>query len=320
MNIDFVENANAEIVQSINKFEYHFEDYSDVKNIIFEFLNLKNHNDIFGMFGNNLKNFLLHADLNHSELLSFLRHKIFSDDCISEIKELFILYKYCKRKKLRAVEQNLFKLCNHFVAEKIFLVGKTIDNLKLTKVHTRFLPDKERWEVRGYKKPTKIQGLKKTFDSDDIQEDQLFVCYHHNSCAVAEVLSDLKIKESMFLKIECTNLANEVNAAIKKIETDLQSQSLGFHRITLNAVARNMSRWYGDKGDADVKIYPIDASWCETNRSINNLVKICEQFPAYDGKFACFDHYGVIKCEHMPFGIIVGERDTQTFFMGYYHE
>jgi hypothetical protein len=320
MNKDFFSKCNEHIIESVKSFKYNNEDNLDIKNLIFDFLNLKNKKEVFGNFGSNLENFLLHADLNHTEILGFLKQRIFTEDCIREINELFALYKYCKRKKLNQSMSNLHKLCNYFTSEKMFLVGKTIDNLKVTKVHTRFLSENLRWEVRSCKKPTKIQGLKKSFEADDEPEEKLFVCYHHNSTEVANVLRDLYTKQSMFTKMDCHHLAGEIGLAIKKIENDLQSQSLGFHRITLNSAARSIRKLVKISDEDEIKIYPVDPIWCDTNNSVNMLVKICENFPAYNCNFACFDHYGVIKANKTPVGIVVGERDTQTFFIGYYHE
>ena len=312
---------NQQIIDSIGKFDYKKEDHEYVKNIVFEIINLKNVENILGTFGTNLKNFLLHADLNHAEFLSFLRYKIFSDECIEEVRELLALNKYCKRKKMHSMVENLHKLCKYFVTEKMFLLGKTIDNLSKTKVHSRFLPDRQRWDVRSCKKPTKIQGYKKLVDVDESSFDKVFACYHHNSTTVNNILTDLRYKANVFKNIDCRNLSSELDSAISRIENDLQSQSLGFHRITLNAVARNVCRFYsGYTEDDDIKIFPVDLSWYNTNSNLSSLISICEKFPAYDNQFACFDHYGVIKSENAPFGIVVGERDTQTFFIGYYHE
>ena len=113
-------------------------------------------------------------------------------------------------------------------------------------------------------------------------------------------------------------MAAEINAAIEKLKLDLNLQSFGFHRITLNVVARNLNAFCDVKGN--IRIYPVTQEIAAANDSLRQIVNLCESFPAFCGDYAVFDHYAFIKDELSDVGIIVGERDAQSLFLGYYYE
>ncbi len=319
MNEEQVEITNAKIKESINAF-HRMNQNTDSEVLLKQILAEKNKEFLFGTLGKNLQNFIDLTDLNHPEMCMFLSNNLFSPEITKFLSDLITLCKYCKRKKL-SITSKLKTLCETHLTDKAIIFLKNIENLFTSKVYTRFMEHDKRWSIRHCKKSTKIQTYKKLSNSenDDVNPN-FFICYHHNSLAIKEVLDDLYTKENNFRNMSCRNMADETLAAIKRLESDLQCQSLGFHRITLNAVARNIHKIEEAKEYNEIRIHPVTQEWYHRNKHLNDLVGICENFPAYDSKYPVFDHYGVIKFDNANSGVLVGERDTQAFFIGYYHE
>ena len=320
MNEEEIQKRNFKISDSINAFQKIQNSDVEFNVLIQNILNEKNKDVLFGSFGKNLQNFLGVVERSHPEFFVFLRHNLFPDEVSKKMNDLICVHKYCKRKKLNIVH-NLNVLCKEFLPEKTITAAKTVDDLFASKVHTRFLRHDDRWVVRHCKKSTKIQTYKKNLELEPEDKNyDVFLCYHHNSDAIKDILVDLRKKEQNFRSISCQNLANETSAAINRLESDLNSQSLGFHRITLNAVARNIHKIENAENNREIKIHPVTQDWYHNNKHLNDLIGICENFPLYGNNYPVFDHYGVIKFDDAKTGIVVGERDTQAFFVGYYHE
>ena len=309
---------NEQIIKSINNFNLQQNHFTETKKTIADFLVCEKKQEVFGDMGVKLDNFLSQSDWSHPELYYFIENAIGSLG-LSEMSQIIQLQKYCKRKKLNIVQSNLSRLFKYFVPEKVFLSGKSFEYLEQSKIHTRFLPSTSRWETRSKKKAGKINGAKReTLYTEEYQNLNIFSCYHHNSEKIKEVLSDLENKYQIFLNIKCELMAKEIKSAIDRLNNDLNSQSLGFHRITLNSIAKNYINIF--QTDDDIKIFPVEQNFYKNSNSIHPLVQLCDNFPAYGNEYAAFDHYAVIKTDSSLFGVLVGERDTQTFFIGYYHE
>lgn len=313
---DFI-SYNKEITESILSFKICLPEDAGIKKTLANFLLLENMKDSFGEFGEKFRKFILNADMQHPELFSFIAHTV-GDDGMKELHEIMEISRYCKRKKFSIVRQNLHQLCNNFSSNKIYMFGKNIEYLEQSKIHSRFLPCNQRWEVRNTKKAAKINGLK-SINLIEIEQKnkKVFECYHHNSDKINNILIELKNKYNNLCKMNCAYMATEVKNSIDKIALDLNLQSLGFHRITLNSVAKNLNKICDDNND--IKIHPVTIEMCEYNKVLKNIVDICENFPAFGNGYAAFDHYAVIKSDSANVGIIVGERDMQAFFIGYYY-
>lgn len=309
---------NNQIIKSIADLILKKKDCIEIKEIIVKFLACTNKQEIFGDMGIKLGNFLLQAETQHPELYCFIE-KTIGINGLNEISQIIQLHKYCKSKKLNFIKNNLFRLCKFFVPENVFLSGKSLEFLDQSKIHTRFLNVEDRWKTRSKKKLGKINGIKKSIESAEENCNlNIFSCYHHNSEIIKEVLCELENKYQVFTSMKCDLMADEIKSTINRLNNDLNNQSLGFHRITLNSIAKNYNNIF--KTEDDIKIFPIDQCFYKNNNIVKPLIDLCENFPPYGNGYAAFDHYAIIRTDLSPFGILVGERDTQTFFIGYYHE
>lgn len=314
---DFLD-FNKKIIESIKAFSCNLTTYDSVKVVIADFLLFNHVDECFGDFGHKLKSFILSIDMQHPELFAFLQNAL-GENGIMEMKEIMEIFKYSKRKKHKLIISRFHKLCENFSANRMFVFNKNLEYLEQAKIHSRFLDEKQRWDVRSRKKVTKIAMPKKPpVVEEDAKTPDAFACYHHNSDRIISVLAHLESKYNTLIDMNCVHMAAEIKETIDKINTDLNSQSLGFHRITLNSVAKNISKisnFY-----QDVKIHPVTEEMLWTNSSLRDLVTACERFPAFDAGYSVFDHYGIIKADDSEVGIIVGERDTQAFFIGYFYD
>jgi hypothetical protein len=109
-------------------------------------------------------------------------------------------------------------------------------------------------------------------------------------------------------------MVGEIDAAIAKIEQESANKNYGFRRITLN----NVANLYKDifETEDDIIIIPVSKEIYDKNRTVANFIDVCDKFPALDG-FPVFDHFGLVGSTKIKNYVLVAERDTQTFFLGY---
>ena len=71
--------------------------------------------------------------------------------------------------------------------------------------------------------------------------------------------------------------------------------------------------------ESDVVIIPVNSTIFQSCKDVQKLVTICDNFPVFGHEYPVFDHYALVGCVDASQFVLVGERDTQTFFLGYAH-
>jgi len=309
-NFDF----NSEIYSSIMNFRVEFEKNKKIEDFIKSFLAQKDLDILFGDMGVLLKQFLYSIDITHPELPDFLEKNI-KYAAIDEINQIIELNKYCKRKKNLFLNSRFYSLCRDFAKENLGVFGRTVGDPLLTKMHTRFLPKEKIWKARESKKEQVINIMSKNKDLLENQNGD-FRSYHHNSLNIVDLKNDLKNKKEIFDKMNCSFMSAQINHAISKLEKEITLQSFGFHRITLSTVASNIKS--SIQFNNDVYIKPVVEEMVSDNKTfLSKIVNLCDNAPSLENKYSLFDHYAIVLPKNDDLGIIVGERDCQTYFIGY---
>lgn len=291
----------------INNFEFHDVVNQIIKKVDIDF--------ILGDMGLYLQEFLKNTNSSHPEYFLFLKNMI-GINCFQEMKEIFEVSNYCKRKKFTHITQNLQFLTHAFKKDNLHYGGKTLGNPCHTHVHTRFLPYDKIWHSRENKKTQKIFLSKvNNFESDRFNNPEVFICYHHNSEKTAELKKELEKRKQIFININCVHMIQEVENAIEKLSCEMLCANFGFRRITLSNIAGIYKKLFPDSND--IYIQPVKENMLDQYADVKLFVNICDYLPAFQSSYAVFDHYGLVGDPSTNQYIMVGERDTQTFFLGY---
>ena len=197
----------------------------------------------------------------------------------------------------------------------MLLKGRTIDDPFLTNIHIRFL-DKDSIDQCRNKKKRQVISNWKNYVSPISEQDNLDIleCYHHNSLKTKDVICQLNKRKQIFVEMKCLQMVAEINDAIEKLDQESLDKNFGFRRITLSSVANAYRELF--KSDDDILIIPITKELVEINTDVGLFVNLCDNLSQLNG-YSIFDHYGLVGSIKNRNFIIVGERDTQTFFIGY---
>jgi hypothetical protein len=308
---------NSEIISSLKTYKFETE-RDNALNTIVECIFIKtNASEVYGSLGEKLKSFLSHVNFDHPEMHVFVKN-ILGDESIKEIEQFADLANYCKRKGYDSVAPKLKLMLSHFVKSSFFLNGKTLGNPAETNTHIRFLKNSNLWHLREKKKCQKINvAIDSEYDYKKIDES-ILCCYHHNSQKTEQLRTELLRKKRILEKMNCRHLLDEINTAINKLNNEICAINMGFRRITLGNVASSLKKI--DPSISDIHIFPLTENQAYENNSIKTILSMTENFPAFGSKFPVFDHYGVVRGLEQDYGLLVGERDSRTFFLGYYME
>lgn len=310
---------NQEIKNSINNLRMDLSYDQNIWAFIFSYIQRNQKFNILGVLGDNLTDFLESCDLNHVEFPIFLENFL-GKDVIQEIEEIIEIANFCKRKNYKSYEKRLYLLATKFKKENLLLNGRTLSDPSITNIHTRFLQKNEIWKTRNSKKQqvitrSKILGI---HEKKSLNED-LFICYHHNSEKTQELKNELENRKLIFQQLNCLQMLHEIDDALQKLNSEIMMKNFGFRRITLNAMAHALKDYY--KSDDASFICPVTEDLYLKNEYVKSFVDLCDNFPIFQNKYSVFDHFGLVGLDNQKNYILVGERDTQTFFIGYiYHE
>lgn len=308
---------NSEIINSIKTYKFEVEK-DNALNTIVECIFIKtNAAEIYGSLGEKLKSFLSHVNFDHPEMAVFVKN-ILGENSIKEIEQFADLANYCNRKGYDLVTPKLKLMLSHFVKSNFFLNGKTLGNPEETNTHIRFLKQPNLWHLREKKKFQKINVVIDSEYDYKKNDNSILCCYHHNSKKTEQLRLELLRKKRILEKMNCRHLLDEINSAINKLNNEICAANMGFRRITLGNVASSLKKI--DPAASDIHIFPLTEKQANEVDSIKTILSMTENFPAFGSKFPVFDHYGVVRGMEQDYGLLVGERDSRTFFLGYYME
>jgi hypothetical protein len=309
---------NKEILHSIKTIHINVDKKYQVLEFVKEFCK-QNASEVLGDFGDSCLSFLKNIDVKHPEFTSFF-YNLIGEKAIDEVLELFEANKFFKRKNFKLINLRIKYLLENFRKDKIMLNGKTLGNPMHTNIHTRFIPKSNIWSCRDNKKSQHIQASKGLISFTPEMTDNLFSCYHHNSDKTQELRLELERRRKIFVNMNCSYMIAEIDSAIEKLNNEIMLKNFGFRRITLNNVGSLLKSIYQD--DRKILINPITSSYLSTlniESDVLKFVKVCDEFPLFHFEYPVFDHYGIVGCQESGLNIIVGERDTQTYFLGYHN-
>jgi len=308
---------NSEIINSIKSYRFEKPDDYQINSVVECLFIRTNAEEIYGTLGKNFKSFLNNVNFDHPEVSVFVKN-ILGNECITEIEQISEIANFCKRKNFVNFIPKIKLMLNCFVKSNFFLNGKTIGDPAETNTHIRLLKNNNLWKLREKKK---CQRINVSYDSNyDYKKtnESLLCCYHHNSQKTEQLRVELLRKKRLLEKMNCKHLLDEINVAIEKLNNEVCAINMGFRRITLSNVASALQKF--DSNSSDIYIFPLTEEQCLKAESIKTLVNLTENFPAFSSAFAAFDHYGVVRGAEQSHGLLVGERDAKTFFLGYYME
>jgi hypothetical protein len=304
------QNFNCEILESIKNYDKHVP-CNDVLTILIECLMRKNSDpSLLGDLGQKFHEFFQSIDLGHPELNCFCANFI-SQEAIVELESVVELLTICRRKSFDILIPRIKLLFHEFAKNNLPHHGKTLGNPTNTNCHIRFLAQKNHWPARQKKIKQKIYQNRRPSVFTKTPDDVL-ACYHHNSDKLGELKSELLRKKALFEKLSCSHMVNEIDAAIKKLESEIVTKNFGFRKITLTALAAHYQNLFGGE---DVYIVPLDEETANKNVEINKFLQITENF--FKNQYSVFDHYGIVSHLDNQFSFLVGERDASTYFIGY---
>jgi len=315
MKLEIWKNFNQEILHSINSYKFHNTNFDAYYSVIECLLSKANPETIYGELGARLKSFFTHADLEHPELKIFLRNLI-SNEAIREINEINDIASFCIRKGYMNYLPKLKNILSHFVKNKFFLNGKTIGSPSETNTHIRVIKTNNLWLYRKNKKSQKINVISDVPTDIGLLPYDALSCYHHNSEKTKKLREDLLHQRSIFEKLQCHNLLSEIDEAIDKLDLEINGTNMGFRRITLNSIGSVLFKMFDSV--KNVYIIPITEQIAKSNEDIEKLVAGCDKFAGFGHNYAVFDHYAAIKDFDADYGFLVGERDSKTYFIGYF--
>lgn len=306
---------NLQIRKSIMQLKMDLHSDPQILHLVREIISRPNIETILGDLGIKLQKFLCNTDISHPEYCSFLK-TIFDNDCFQEIQEIIEVSNFCNRKNLKFISYNIKNLCNYFKKENTLNGGKTLDNPLISHAHSRFLEIKNIWQSRSAKKLQKVHLSKiSSFEHDKFKKPDIFICYHHNSEKTIELKNELIRRKKIFESIDCLHMINEIDQAIDKLSSESLHKNFGFRRITLSSIAGIYKKLFPDSQDVFIK--PVDLEVYNKFEDVKSVVDLCDSFPAFHSSYSVFDHYALVYDPEVKSSIIVGERDTQTFFLGY---
>lgn len=315
MKLEIWKNFNSEILQSINSYKFHDIDFDAFYTVIDCLLSKSNPEAIYGELGIKLKSFFTHVDLEHSELKVFLRN-LLTNQAIQEITEINEIAAFCVRKGYVDYILKLKNILSHFVKNKFFLNGKTIGTPAETNTHIRFIKTNDLWIYRKNKKAQKINIISDVPTDTGLLPYDALTCYHHNSEKTKKLREDLLHQKNIFEKLGCNNLLVEIDEAIQKLDFEINGINMGFRRITLNSIGSALFKMFDCV--KNVYIIPITEQILNSNDDIKQLIAVSDRYPAFGHNYAVFDHYAAVKDIDADFGFLVGERDSKTYFIGYF--
>lgn len=309
---------NNQIRHSISTIKLDVEKDVDILSLCSNLSTRTNIEDVLGDLGLRLQRFLQCSDKTHPELSNFIKSNL-TEDMITEINEIVQIANFCNKKGFKQIKNNIKNLCFNFRKDNLSHGGKTIDSPTVSNVHTRFLHHEKLWQVRENKKPQKIHISKTNLnESDKFKKHDVFACYHHNSEKTIELKNELLRRRKIFESIDCFHLINEVDEAINKLSMESLHKHFGFRRITLSNVAMVYKNLFPES--QEIYITPVHKDLYEKNMDLKSMIDVCDYFPLFQSAYSVFDHYGLVSDPSINCAIIVAERDTQTFFLGYTHE
>ena len=309
---------NKEILNSIASIQINIEKNQEVIDFVKEFCK-QNISETLGDLGDSCLRFLKGIDFRHPEFTTFFKNLI-GMQAIEEMLEIFEVNKFFKRKNFKIINLRIKYLLEHFKKDKILLSGKTLGEPMHTNIHSRFLPKEKIWMCRDQKKKQIINASKASISTAQQNLNDLFICYHHNSDKTHELKKELERRRAIFLNMNCQHMISEIDMAIEKLNNEIMLKNFGFRRITLNNVASLLRHFYDD--ERKILITPVTSTFLSNQSKDSNLlnfIKICDEFPLFHSNYPVFDHYGIVGSISNGLNIIVGERDTQTYFIGYLH-
>jgi len=273
--------------------------------------------DILGELGYKLSELFRHSDKNHPEFSSFVK-TLLGDDCIKEVTNLISTAKFLSKKKFFEFLPKLKFLASNFKKENFILNGRSLNDPFITNIHIRFLDRHSMWSCRNIKKRQIISNWKnKKLNSSENLNYEVFSCYHHNSNKTNILKKELEKRRKSLMQLNCVQMVQEIDEALQKLSQESLDKNYGFRRITLSNVA-NAYRDYYETED-DIIIVPVSKEIYDQNVTLQEFVDTCDNYGIFNN-YPLFDHYGLVGSTKIKSFILVAERDTQTFFLGYaYH-
>ena len=267
-----------------------------------------------GTFGSRLYELLINIDWDHPESTQFLK-SLATEACIKELIQIIEIVKFLKRKKFDNFLEKIQYLPSLFKKDKFLLKGRTVDDPLLTNIHIRFLDYDSVKYCRGQKKRQIISNWKNyVSEISDHNNFDILECYHHNSAKTKDVTTQLNKRKQIFVDMKCLQMVAEIDEAIERLDQESLDKNFGFRRITLSSVANAYRELF--KTEDDIIIIPVTDEITKQSFDAKQFVDICDNLPFMNG-FPIFDHYGLVGSTKVKNYVLVGERDTQTFFIGY---
>jgi hypothetical protein len=305
---------NFQIIASIKNLKFNLKKDKNVLNFVKQYIETYDKINFLGNFGLRLYELLNNIDYDHPEASKFLKN-LLGNNCLQEILQIIEIVKFLKRKKFDSFLEKIQYLPSLFKKDNLLLKGRTIDDPFLTNIHIRFL-DKDSINQCRNKKKRQVISNWKNYVSPISEQDNLDIleCYHHNSLKTKDVICQLNKRKQIFVEMKCLQMVAEIDDAIEKLDQESLDNNFGFRRITLSSVANAYRELF--KSDDDILIIPITKELVEINTDVGSFVNLCDNLSQLNG-YSIFDHYGLVGSIKNGNFIIVGERDTQTFFIGY---
>lgn len=308
---------NRDILESINNKKQ--PTVNDHKTLAFvdSYEKIVLNEDILGDLGYKLAELFRHSDKNHPEFGGFVR-ALLGDNCIKEISDLITVVKFFNKKKFTEFLTRIKFLAKNFKKENFILNGRTLNDPFITNIHIRFLDRNSIWSCRNIKKRQIISNWKnKNLNFSENLNYEVFSCYHHDSNKTDVLKAELEKRRKNLLQLNCLQMVQEIDEALDKLSKESLDRNYGFRRITLTNVA-NAYRDYYETED-DIIIIPVCKEIYDTNKTVQEFVDVCDNYKNMNG-YPLFDHFGLVGSTKIKNYILVAERDTQTFFLGYvYH-
>ncbi len=314
MNLEQIKQANNFLYSSIlceTKQEIDtFSSVSCLKNLLALLSSpvSKNYNNPFAK----IHEFFNAIDLNHKGLSGFLE-TVFTPAFFQKCHEINSIIQFCEEKAF-SLKKDLTSLSKVIIDEIQPDFLNFVGNPEVTKVYTRFLPEKTRWLSRTNKKNQSIHIKNNTTISSS---SNIFNIenYYHNSNLIDNLKDDLQNKKDVMYKMGCTNISKEICSTIKSIEESISLKRHGFQRVTISKLLRCLSDYV--HCDA-INVKPITYMESLSGTDAYKFIRLCEAFPhGKDWQGPIFDHYAELTWKNAEFTILIGEIDTRSYFISY---
>ena len=314
MTTPVLQDYNQSILSSIKNFNYQIDPPKNLYGVLECLFKQTETEKIYGDLGIKLSNFIKNIDMAHPELDAFISNFI-GLEAINELEILGEIAAFCRKKRYFSVIPRLNLLLENFSKNKIFLSANSLGDPKETNTHCRFLPKEKLWSIRENKKQQVLHFSKNLFDGSEGKDENIFTAYHHNSDKTLQLKSELERKKKIFETLNCSHMIQEIEDAIKNLESGIITANFGFRKITLS-VASNCLKKMAAKNSQSY-ILPVTYQMSQENINIKNFVDFCDNFKIFNSLYSVFDHYAVLRLDDFDIGVLVAERDTKTFFVGY---